>query len=77
MHPTGEDRYVLPNQNIVPFDLQLKLPENIECQQCIIQWTYTAGNSWGICEDGSEAVGCGNQETFRACADISITSKSG
>ena len=28
------------------------------------QWTYTAGNTWGVSDS--------QQETFRACADISI-----
>lgn len=28
---------------------------------------------WGICANGTEAVGCGLPETFRNCADISIT----
>ncbi len=77
VHPTGEDRYYLPNINTVPFDLQLQLPEDTVCEQCIIQWTYTAGNSWGNCEDGHGENGCGNQETFRACADIAIIDKSG
>jgi hypothetical protein len=35
--------------------------------------TFT-GNSWGECEDGTEAMGCGPQEIFRNCADISIVS---
>lgn len=31
------------------------------------------GNNWGICEDGTGAVGCGDyQETFVNCADIAI-----
>ncbi len=37
------------------------------------QWTYTCGNNWGTCEDGSSDVGCGPQEMFRACSDIRIT----
>lgn len=41
--------------------------------QCIIQWTYVAGNNWGICEDGTSGNGCGPQETFRGCSDIAIT----
>ena len=42
---------------------------------CMItfQWTYTVGNSWGMCADGVGRVGCGPQETFRACSDFSIT----
>lgn len=31
-----------------------------------------AGNNWGICKDGNGAVGCGEQEEFRACSDIAI-----
>lgn len=30
------------------------------------------GNSWGDCEDGTGAIGCGAQEIFRSCADITI-----
>jgi len=51
------------------------LPEDVTCTQCILQWTYTAGNDWGTCENGTEAVGCGPQEQFRACADIEIVPK--
>lgn len=31
-----------------------------------------AGNNWGMCPDGNGAVGCGPQEEFRSCADISL-----
>merc|ERR1711972_369555 len=48
------------------------LPADMTCSQCILQWTYTAGNDWGTCENGTQAVGCGPQETFRACSDIAI-----
>lgn len=30
------------------------------------------GNSWGDCENGTSATGCGNQEHFRTCSDIAI-----
>ena len=36
------------------------------------QWTYVAANSWGRADNGTECVGCGPQENFRACADIEI-----
>jgi len=52
--------------------LYVHLPKNLNCEQCILQWTYKAGNNWGLCDDGTGAVGCGPQETFRACADIRI-----
>jgi len=37
-----------------------------------LQWKYIAGNNWGICADGNGAVGCGEQEEFRACSDVAI-----
>lgn len=47
-------------------------PTGLECGNCLVQWIYVAGNNWGKCDDGTERVGCGPQEQFRACADISI-----
>lgn len=44
----------------------------LECGNCVIQWRYIAGNNWGMCDNGTGAVGCGPQEEFRACSDISI-----
>jgi len=51
---------------------RVKLPEGVTCEHCVLQWTYTAGNNWGVCEDGTGRLGCGPQETFRGCADIGI-----
>ena len=51
--------------------VRVKLPE-VRCDTCVLQWQYVAGNNWGTCPDGSGKVGCGPQEEFRACADISI-----
>jgi len=48
------------------------LPRRLSCSQCILQWTYTAGNNWGVCSNGTGELGCGPQETFRACSDIRI-----
>ena len=30
------------------------------------------GNSWGLTEAGKKCMGCGDQEEFYGCADISI-----
>jgi len=59
------------------FVYKVKLPEGITCSHCVLQWTYRAGNTWGICADGTEEVGCGPQETFVNCADISIFTSAG
>lgn len=29
---------------------------------------------WGLCDNGTESVGCGKAETFRNCADIIVFS---
>ncbi|XP_012216518.1 uncharacterized protein [Linepithema humile] len=55
------------------FKIGLVLPSGVTCQQCVIRWHYRTGNTWGTCDDGRQGVGCGPQETFRSCADVSIT----
>lgn len=46
--------------------------KGLNCNHCVLQWRYIAGNNWGICPGGNGAVGCGPQEEFRACSDIAI-----
>ncbi|XP_018496560.1 uncharacterized protein LOC100907903 [Galendromus occidentalis] len=65
-------RYYVPRPSTGKYEAALKLPKHFVCDHCVFQWTYTAGNNWGTCEDGRQAVGCGPQETFRGCADIAI-----
>ena len=36
-----------------------------------------SGNTWGLCSNGTGAIGCGDQEMFRNCADIRIMSTFG
>ena len=69
----GEDKYFLTEGTGV-FSAQAVLPSGLSCSQCVLQWRYIAGNNWGVCGDGEGRVGCGQQEEFRACADISISS---
>ncbi|XP_022664604.1 uncharacterized protein LOC111251826 isoform X2 [Varroa destructor] len=69
-------RYYVPIKRAGIFNVRLRVP-NISCTQCVFQWTYTAGNNWGTCDDGIQEVGCGPQETFRGCADVSITKDNG
>lgn len=53
--------------------MSLALPDDLtECEACILRWNYRAGNNWGICADGSTGMGCGAQELYRNCADISV-----
>ena len=58
------------------YNQQMRLPANVRCSRCVIQWNYRAGNNWGTggsCGAGVSGLGCGPQETFRACADIAIS----
>ena len=53
--------------------MSLMMPDDLrECRACILRWNYVAGNNWGICPDGTAGTGCGPQELYRNCADISI-----
>merc|ERR1711892_1583923 len=73
LSPSGENRFMVSTEmGTGPLTLTLRLPD-LACTQCVLQWTYVAGNSWGVCEDGSGGLGCGPQEHFRACSDISIS----
>ncbi|KOC61996.1 hypothetical protein WH47_05885 [Habropoda laboriosa] len=55
------------------FDIPVRLPAELVCEHCVLRWTYRAGNNWGDCDDGTSRLGCGPQETFRNCADVSIS----
>lgn len=82
------DKYVLnradgsgpryfPGPGAKKFYSNYRLPSEITCKQCVIQWRYVAGNNWGKCENGTGKVGCGPQEQFRACADVKIKANDG
>lgn len=38
----GQDRFVI-NENVGPFYMKLKLPEDLVCEHCVLQWTWTTG----------------------------------
>ena len=33
---------------------EVNLPYGLTCSQCVVQWTYYTGNTWGICANGTE-----------------------
>ena len=72
VYPSGDRKFILPNEEEKDFNLKLKLPDGVTCDQCILQWTYNTGNSWGNDQYGVGCIGCGPQENFRACSDIRI-----
>ncbi|XP_028138706.2 uncharacterized protein LOC114333082 isoform X1 [Diabrotica virgifera virgifera] len=63
-----------PKEGNKVYEMKYKLPKK-SCEHCVLQWRYIAGNNWGVCTNGTGAVGCGPQEEFRACADITIAGK--
>lgn len=66
------DRFNLGFQPSGNYSIPVKLERNLTCERCVLQWTYTTGNTWGKCQNGSFEEGCGPQETFLGCADIRI-----
>ncbi|KAL4714860.1 hypothetical protein ACJJTC_012532 [Scirpophaga incertulas] len=62
-----------PKKGSVKYMLNYRLPSGLVCEHCVLQWRYTAGNNWGTCKNGTQGLGCGNQEQFGACSDIAIT----
>ncbi|XP_068209369.1 uncharacterized protein [Palaemon carinicauda] len=68
-------RYYLEGHVRGSHTVHVKLPDRLSCSHCLLQWTWVVGNTWGTCPDGSGANGCGPQETFVNCADVSIYPK--
>ncbi|KAL5290355.1 hypothetical protein ACFFRR_009976 [Megaselia abdita] len=52
--------------------LKLQLPSDLFCHHCVLRWTWITGNRYGTCSDGTGALGCGPQQTFKGCSDIAI-----
>nr|XP_015836356.1 PREDICTED: uncharacterized protein LOC661801 isoform X1 [Tribolium castaneum] len=63
-----------PKEGNKVYEMKYRLPK-ATCDHCLFQWRYIAGNNWGTCPNGTGAVGCGPQEEFRACADVTISGK--
>nr|XP_039266274.1 uncharacterized protein LOC120341779 [Styela clava] len=71
-----DTRWILPENGNQIYSVPIKLPDGVECNQCVLQWRYHTGNSWGCDNNGACCVGCGDQEEFYGCADISIGASS-
>jgi hypothetical protein len=66
------------------FEMQFKLPDNIECKRCVLQWHWETGNSCTLPGTPSEHVmsasmggceGSQNMEEFWNCADVTVLPK--
>ncbi|KAK3084053.1 hypothetical protein FSP39_007381 [Pinctada imbricata] len=73
--PSGSTQYKELGRPQV-YTVTLKLPQGVTCTQCVLQWKYNTGNSYGEDAYGRTCLGCGRQEQFYGCADISIGSTS-
>ncbi|XP_076823083.1 uncharacterized protein LOC143469315 [Clavelina lepadiformis] len=73
-YDSGDTKWYLPEDSEAAKGmhyLRLKLPNDVTCEQCVLQWRYRTGNSWGY-EDGKEGLGLGQQEEFYGCSDIAV-----
>lgn len=68
----GSDYFVLKPDVQGDVPIELTLPKGLSCKHCVFRWHWKAENNWGDCDDGTEAVGCGPQEHWRNCSDITI-----
>ncbi|WAR15564.1 hypothetical protein MAR_005669 [Mya arenaria] len=77
----GKTRFYLADNGFLEsqsYKVKLDLPDDVTCDNCVLQWKYYTGNSWG-CSIGPDGevqccTGCGSgQETFQNCADIQIS----
>ncbi|XP_062592172.1 uncharacterized protein LOC134253624 [Saccostrea cucullata] len=69
--PNGSVRFMEQGRTQV-YVIKLQLPRGLTCSQCVLQWKYNAGNSFGRTPYGRMCKGCGPQEQFYGCADIAI-----
>jgi len=62
---SNTNRWMLPDPTKagLTYKLKYKLPEDVECDRCVLQWYYQTGNSID-----------GYPEGFWNCADVTITS---
>nr|XP_009857447.1 uncharacterized protein LOC104265352 [Ciona intestinalis] len=70
----GEKKWYLPQDADLAkgvHNIKVQLPSDVLCEQCVLQWRYRTGNSWGY-EDGKEGMGLGQQEEFYGCSDVAI-----
>ncbi|CAG5119060.1 unnamed protein product [Candidula unifasciata] len=69
----GQTRFQLKSGVTGDITIKAKLPPGVTCSQCVLRWFYKTGNSWGYDPVTKEScLGCGVQERFFSCADVSI-----
>ncbi|KAL4232934.1 hypothetical protein ACF0H5_007622 [Mactra antiquata] len=71
--PSGETKWQLPT-GTKAFPVRLVLPRGLTCSQCILQWKWNTASNWDCDVNNRCCKGCGPQEQFYGCADVSISS---
>ena len=70
---TGISRWVVPKKTYGQITIMLQLPRDLVCKACVLQWKYNGGTHWGKDpKTDKECVGCGPQDEFYGCADVSV-----
>ncbi|XP_062615337.1 uncharacterized protein LOC134277082 isoform X1 [Saccostrea cucullata] len=69
--PDNSTRHYVRGSVYGVINLHLQIPPSVSCTQCVLQWKYNTGNSWG-CDRSGCGMGRGGQEQFYGCADIAI-----
>ncbi|KAK3606445.1 hypothetical protein CHS0354_041386 [Potamilus streckersoni] len=76
--PNGQNRYQInAGDGITVYTVNLVLPRGLTCSQCVLQWKWNTATNWGCEASGQCCQGCGHQEEFYSCADITIMSSTG
>jgi len=66
-------RYYVSKKDMKMFIIKLKLPLEVNCKNCVLQWKYHAGNNYGTSATGESCLGCAiHQEELYNCADVEI-----
>ncbi|XP_013399279.2 uncharacterized protein LOC106165573, partial [Lingula anatina] len=78
LHITGHGtRFTIPT-TLGVVALRVQLPPEVTCRQCVLQWKWHSGNNWGTDRQTRQGcLGCGPQEEFYGCSDVSIGGDNG
>ena len=69
-------RYILGYDDKGPagnVNLRVRLPAGVTCQYCVLQWWWKTNINNNCGSAPQPEAGCGDQEQYKNCADIAIT----
>lgn len=73
IYPASLRHYQLnPSTLAGKINITIQLPKFFKCVRCVLRWTYYTADKLGICMDDTKQIGCGQQDQFRSCSDISL-----